>query len=100
MTDADTRLEAIIAREVARQIEPLRAILEKLEAEAGLSSRPAPDAAAPDPAAGPELIRQMTKSGRTRLQMKEAAVRARIAEIEGHVAARLAQPKPQGDTHV
>jgi len=126
MTHAKKRLEEKIAAEVARQIPlqiaPLREILEKLKAEAGaaqsaaaasspkpetgslLSGWPPPqgypalNALAPDPA-GPGLTGQMTQSGKERLQMKEEAVRARIAEIEGHIAARLAQPKPQGETH-
>lgn len=118
MTDTDTSLEDKIALEVARQIEPLLTILRKLEGEAGLSSRPSPEPAAPDPADLSELVRQKQDFTRASLKVKEAAVRSRIAEIEGNIAARLtpsrpksqpkptsrpepkSQPKPKGDSHV
>lgn len=110
MTQAKARkasLDDRITAEVARQVEPLREILERLQARAEQSAA-APgetdDASLATPwppghDAAPDQIRQITKSSKDRLKLKEDAVRARIAEIERHIAARLAQPKPQGDSH-
>lgn len=113
MTQSKARnasLDDRIAAEVARQIAPLRAILERLEAEAGGRAGAAPHGQAPSDtllkpwppasAAAPDGAQPL--AAQEALQRKEAAVRARIADIERHIAARVARPgpKPKGDSHV